>query len=163
MIADVLFIEGRPHHALAMARLQEAVRVTGFDLVVREVRVTSAVEAKEMRASVARRTSTGTVQTCFRPLRSMTWPAAGTPPASEMRQPPACRNQDATVTRSQSQRAPAPAQRASSNVFSLSKSLVLARCIARPRTGAATFEKPVGSPRLRRDIRVPPDSVSDHE
>lgn len=49
MIAEVLFIERCPHHALAVARLHEAARITGVDLTVREVRVSSAARAMKLR------------------------------------------------------------------------------------------------------------------
>ena len=44
--------------------------------------------------------------------------------------------------------------------FSWARSLRLARRFEPAIIGATTFEKPDGSPRLRRVIRVPPDGVS---
>jgi hypothetical protein len=46
MIAEVRFIEMCPHHALAVARLHEAARITGVGLAVHEVRASSVPEAK---------------------------------------------------------------------------------------------------------------------
>lgn len=46
MIAEVLFIDGCPHHDVAVARLREAARLAGLDPVVQEVRVTNAADAR---------------------------------------------------------------------------------------------------------------------
>jgi hypothetical protein len=48
MTAEVLFIDDCPHHGVAVARLREAARITGLDLLVREQRVTSAADARRM-------------------------------------------------------------------------------------------------------------------
>lgn len=48
MRAQVLFIDGCPHHGMAVERLREAVQIVGVDLVIEDHHVADVAEARRL-------------------------------------------------------------------------------------------------------------------